>query len=83
MSHPAKVRLTEDNIDCFPSFKRLLDDGKIVVDATGRLRYPHGAPVGELILTRILEDGTPRYKESATEWFDPESPKAKSFVWPS
>jgi hypothetical protein len=83
MDYPARITLTKDNVDRFPSFKRLLDEGKVIVDATGRLRYPHGAPVGELVLTKTLKDGSPRYKESAEEWFDPDSPKAKTFVWPS
>lgn len=28
------------------------------------------------------KDGTPKYKESADEWFDPNGDKAKKFVWP-
>jgi hypothetical protein len=39
--------------------------------------------VGKLILVRINKDGTRKYKESAAEWFDPGSERAKSFVWPS
>jgi hypothetical protein len=35
-----------------------------------------------MILVRIAKDGTPVYKESAEEWFDPESPRAHEFVWP-
>jgi hypothetical protein len=46
------------------------------------LTYKHGAPVGRMILVRIGKDGTPIYKESAAEWFDPESQKAREFVWP-
>jgi hypothetical protein len=46
------------------------------------LRYRHGAPVGKMKLMRINKDGTPRYAEAADEWFDPESPKARAFVWP-
>ena len=77
-----RIRITIDNIDQWPSFKALLDDGKIKFDSKGRLRYLHGAPVGDLVQIRINKDGTRIYKESAAEWFDPESPKAKEFVWP-
>jgi len=82
MNHPAEICLTIENVNQWPRFKKLLDDGKISADKTGRLRYLHGAPVGKLILTKISKDGTPHYAESATEWFDPDSPKARSFVWP-
>lgn len=79
---PREIVLTVDNIDQWPSFKKLFDEGKIVADKRGRLRYLHGAPVGKLILSRILKDGTARYRESGEEWFDPESPMAREFVWP-
>jgi hypothetical protein len=79
---PERVRLTRGNLECWPSFKKLCDDGKVIFDASGRLRYPHGAPVGDLVLIRINKDGTPRYKESAEEWFAPESPRAREFKWP-
>jgi len=82
MKTPQKIRLTKNNISKWPSFQKLLDDGKKVFDAHGILRYTHGAPVGELILTRIKKDGTPIYKESAEEWFDPDSKAAKEFKWP-
>ena len=82
MNLPAEVTLTASNIAAWPKFKRLLDDGKIVVDKTGRLRYPHGAPVGVLILTGSAKDGTPNYQESAAEWFDSGSKSAQEFVWP-
>ncbi|MEL0457032.1 hypothetical protein WJN01_12400 [Flavobacteriaceae bacterium SZ-1-7] len=59
-----------------------MTEGKIRFDNVGRLRYLHGAPVGDLILTRINKDGQPKYKESAKEWFDPESEKANNFKWP-
>jgi hypothetical protein len=70
------------NVAAWPAFQALLDQGKLVADSTGRLRYSHGAPVGKLILVRTRKDGTPIYKESAAEWFDPDSERAKSFVWP-
>jgi hypothetical protein len=35
-----------------------------------------------MILARINKDGTPIYKESAKEWFDPDSQRAREFVWP-
>jgi hypothetical protein len=82
MNSPAEVTLTISNVAQWPKFKALLDAGKIVADKTGRLRYPHGAPVGRLILTGIAKDGTPRYQESAVEWFDPDSERAREFVWP-
>ena len=82
MQPPSEIVLTQDNVADWPNFKQLLDDGKIVIDKTGRLRYPHGAPVGKLILTRIRKDGTPVYKESAAEWFDPGSQCAEEFRWP-
>ena len=81
-TYPNEITITLGNIDRWPKFKKLLDDGKIVADKKGRLRFLHGAPVGRLILTRILKDGTPRYQESAEGWFDPESQKAREFVWP-
>ena len=82
-SKPSKrLRLTSKNIKNWPSFEELITKGKIKFDKRGRLRYLHGAPVGDLILTRINKDGTPNYKESAEEWFDPESQKAKDFQWP-
>jgi len=81
---PQKViELTPNNIHLWPGFNELLRKGKIVIDKKGRLRYPHGSPVGKLILVKMKKDGTPIYKESAKEWFDPESPMAKSFVWPN
>lgn len=76
------IELSVNNIDKWPKFRNLFDAGKIVVDAHGRLRYPHGAPVGKLILVRTEADGSPVYKESAEEWFDPDSPAADAFVWP-
>ena len=79
---PPEILLTIDNVANWPTFKKLFDEGKVLADKRGRLRYPHGAPVGRLILRRILKDGTPRYKESADEWFDPGSPKAQEFIWP-
>jgi hypothetical protein len=41
-----------------------------------------GAPVGRLILVRLADDGSPIYKETADEWFDPGSQKALQFRWP-
>lgn len=82
MEPPAEITLTMANVAEWPKFKQLLDEGKIIPDRRGRLRYPHGAPVGRLVLTRVLEDGTPHYQESAAEWFDPGSRIAQEFVWP-
>jgi hypothetical protein len=82
MNPPAEIVLTMSNVAAWPKFKQLLDDGKIIADKQGRLRYRHGAPVGRLILVRTNNDGTPVYRESALECFDPESKRAKEFVWP-
>ena len=77
-----RIKITRDNLHLWSNFEKLFDEGKIAFDSNGRLRYPHGAPVGEMILIRTNKDGTPIYKESTKEWFDPESQKAKDFVWP-
>lgn len=82
MDFPDEVVLTTANVDDWPAFKAMFDDGRIVADKCGRLRYPHGAPVGRMILKQISDDGSPQYWESADEWFDPESPRANEFVWP-
>ena len=79
---PKEVILNESNVTNWPRFKKTLDEGKIIADKTGRLRYKHGAPVGKLILVRLEKDGSPRYQEQANEWFDPDSQKAQKFVWP-
>jgi hypothetical protein len=82
MKPSPEIVLTLSNIAEWPKFKKLLDEGTIVADKKGTLRYLHGAPVGKLILVRIAKDGTPHYKESAAEWFDPDSKRAREFVWP-
>ncbi|GJQ41321.1 MAG: hypothetical protein DAHOPDDO_02611 [Ignavibacteriaceae bacterium] len=76
-----RIRITKDNIKNFPKFEALLNDEKIKFDSSGRLRYLHGAPVGDLIQTRTDKNGQPIFQEIAEEWFDPESQKAKEFVW--
>lgn len=76
-----RIRLTSKNISQWPKFETLLRDNKIKIDKTGRFRYLHGAPVGDLILTKITKNGKPIYKESADEWFDPDSQVAKDFKW--
>lgn len=76
-----RIRLSPENISYFPKIEGLLKDKKIKYDSSGRLRYIHGAPVGDMILIRVNKDGKPIYKESAEEWFDSESQKAKDFVW--
>lgn len=80
-SPPKIVRLTKKNLASWPNFKKLFDNGEVKFDSQGRLRYKHGAPAGDLILTRIRKDGVAIYKESATEWFDPGSQMAKDFIW--
>lgn len=77
-----RIRITKDNIKNWPKFDALLNDGKVKFDSTGRLRYLHGAPVGDLIQTRTDKKKQPIFQEIAEEWFDPESPKAKDFMWP-
>ena len=79
---PKRIRLTLKNINDWPSFSNLLTDGKAKFDNKDRLRYLHGAPVGDLVLLQITKDGKPIYKESAEEWFDPQSKKAIEFIWP-
>jgi hypothetical protein len=82
MAHPTKVIVTISNVADWPKVKALLDQRKVIADKTGRLRYPHGAPVGAMILVSANGDKLPRYKEAAEEWFDPDSQKAREFVWP-
>lgn len=77
-----RVRLSRETIIYFPKVEALLNKNKIKYDSLGRLRYLHGAPVGDMILIRVNKDRTPIYKESAEEWFDPESLTSKEFVWP-
>lgn len=77
-----RIRITKENIKNWPKFEALLNDGKIKFDSTGRLRYLHGAPVGDLIQTRTVKQGQSIFQEIADEWFDPESQKAKEFIWP-
>src|SRR4051812_35743696 len=79
---PKSIVLTRENLQRWPAYEQLYENGKIVFDQRGRLRYSHGAPVGRLILVRIASDGSPVYNESAEEWFDPESERAREFVWP-
>jgi len=82
-SDPVKrIKITKDNLNLWVIFEKLFKEGKIKFDSNGRLRYLHGAPVGELILIRTNKDGTRIYKESAEEWFGPESQHAKDFIWP-
>ena len=76
-----RIRINIDNINDWPKFAQLLNDGKIKTDSKGRLRYLHGAPVGDLIHLKTDKNGQKIYKESAEEWFDPESSKAKFFFW--
>lgn len=78
---PARVRLAEENLSNWPSYQKLCDEGKLKFDGEGRLRYLHGAPVGDLVLSGTNKDGQAIYRESANEWFDPESEAAESFEW--
>ena len=76
-----RVRITRENLATWPSFRTLHEEGKVRFDSKGRLRYLHGAPVGDMLLTDVNEDGEATYNESAEEWFDPDSPMAESFEW--
>jgi hypothetical protein len=75
-----KIKITLENINQYQKFQELFDDGKVRFDNNGTLRYLHGAPVGNLIPIEE-KDGIITYKESAEEWFDPESEKARNFIW--
>jgi hypothetical protein len=79
---PQKIRMSASNINEWPSYEKLLKDGKVKFDGQGRLRYLHGAPVGDLILSGKDKDGKPVYRESAEDWFDVGSAKAAEFKWP-
>ena len=78
----SRIRITQENLANWPSFQKLYEDGKVMFDNEGRLRYPHGAPVGDMLLARVNKDGTAVYKESGEEWFDSDSPMAEKFQWP-
>ena len=78
---PKRIRLSKGNVDNWPSYSKGLKEGKLKFDKEGRLRYLHGAPVGDLIIVRINKDGTPKYKESTEEWFDPDGDIAKKIIW--
>jgi len=77
-----RIRITKDNIKNWPKLEDLVNDGKIKFDSTGRLRYLHGAPVGDLIQTGINKKGQSVFQETTEEWFDPVSENAKEFIWP-
>jgi len=76
-----QIRITKDNISLFPKYEKLLHDNKIKFDSLGRLRYLHGAPIGDLIQIKIDQNRKPIFQEISDEWFDPESEKAKNFIW--
>jgi hypothetical protein len=79
---PSTIKFSLENIHLFPAYAKMVAEGKARFDGNGRLRYAHGAPVGDLILVRVNKDSTPIYKEVASEWFDPGSPRAADFIWP-
>ena len=76
-----RIRITRENLGSWPSFEKLLAEEKVRFDSEGRLRYSHGAPVGDMILVRVSSEGETVYRESAENWFDPDSPMADSFEW--
>jgi hypothetical protein len=80
--HLERIRITSDNISNWPKIDATFQSGQTKFDSKKRLRYLHGAPVGDFIIVDITKDGKPIYKESTEEWFDPESQKAKDFIWP-
>ena len=82
MGTPQEFELSVSNVERFPKYNQLFLDGKIVADSNGRLRYPHGAPVGKMVLSPKSTKDKPMYRESAAEWFDEDSERAKQFVWP-
>ncbi len=77
-----RVRITRVNLHQWPAFQRQFERGLVVFDKAGRLRYTHGAPVGDMILVRVNKNGQTVYEESAEEWFAPASPRAATFKWP-
>ena len=77
-----RIRITIENISKWPKIHSAFQSGHTKFDSQKRLRYLHGAPVGDLILVNFAKNGEPIYKESAEEWFDPESQEAIDFVWP-
>jgi hypothetical protein len=76
-----RVRITPENISNWYKINAAFQSGQTKFDSQYRLRYLHGAPVGDLILIRVAKNREPIYKESAEEWFDPESQKAINFIW--
>lgn len=76
-----RVRITPENISKWSKIDAVFQSGQSKFDSQNRLRYLHGAPVGDLILIKVEKNGEPIYKESAEEWFDPESQKAINFIW--
>ncbi|QBN19277.1 hypothetical protein [Flavobacterium nackdongense] len=76
-----RVRITPENISNWSKINAVFQSGQTKFDSQNRLRYLHRAPVGDLILIRVAKNGEPIYKESAEEWFDPESQKAINFIW--
>ncbi|ABI81914.1 hypothetical protein Pcar_3295 [Syntrophotalea carbinolica DSM 2380] len=79
---PKRITITRENLSNWSTFQKLYDEGKVLFDNMGTLRYLHGAPVGDMVLVRVNRDGKAVYKESAENWFDPDSPAAEKFVWP-
>lgn len=76
-----RVRITPENISKWSKIYAVFQSGQSKFDSQNRLRYLHGAPVGDLILIKVEKNGKPIYKESTEEWFDPESQKAINFIW--
>jgi len=76
-----RVRITPENISNWSKIDAAFKSGQTKFDSQKRLRYLHGAPVGDLILIKVAKNGEPIYKESVEEWFDPESQKAINFIW--
>ncbi|MFN6943315.1 MAG: hypothetical protein ACK4ND_00095 [Cytophagaceae bacterium] len=52
-----RIKITKDNIINWPKFEGLLNEGKVKFDSNGRLRYLHGAPVGDLFQTKTDKKG--------------------------
>ncbi|HAR74415.1 MAG TPA: hypothetical protein DCR77_13565 [Flavobacteriaceae bacterium] len=58
-----QIRITKDNISLFPKYEKLLHDNKIKFDSLGRLRYLHGAPIGDLIQIKIDQNRNQFFKK--------------------
>jgi len=54
-SPPREIELTQANYSKWPNWKKLVAEGKVIIDARGKLRYPYGAPVGSGSVITVFE----------------------------